>query len=88
MRLLFYPNAIFPHILHLVSLYAMAKSTPPHFSQCGLELDISSSSFSSSALVAEKLSFVRPETLGQAMRVSGVTPADVGVLSVLIYKSK
>lgn len=36
----------------------------------------------------EKLNFVKPETLGQAMRVSGVTPADVGVLSVLLYKSK
>ena len=36
----------------------------------------------------EKLDFVKPETLGQAMRVSGVTPADIGVLSVLIYSSK
>jgi len=36
----------------------------------------------------EKLDIVRPETLGQAMRVSGVTPADVSVLSVLLYKSK
>jgi len=36
----------------------------------------------------EKLDLVKPETLGQAMRVSGVTPADVGVLSVLLYKSK
>lgn len=36
----------------------------------------------------EKLDFVRPETLGQAMRVSGVSPADIGVLSVLIYNSK
>lgn len=36
----------------------------------------------------EKLNFVKPETLGQAMRVSGVTPADIGVLSVLLYKSK
>jgi tRNA uridine 5-carboxymethylaminomethyl modification enzyme len=36
----------------------------------------------------EKLDFVKPETLGQAMRVSGVTPADIGVLSVLLYKSK
>jgi len=36
----------------------------------------------------EKLDFVRPETLGQAMRVSGVSPADIGVLSVLIYNPK
>jgi tRNA uridine 5-carboxymethylaminomethyl modification enzyme len=36
----------------------------------------------------EKLDFVRPETLGQAMRVSGVSPADVGVISVLIHNTK
>ncbi|MEE8335772.1 MAG: tRNA uridine-5-carboxymethylaminomethyl(34) synthesis enzyme MnmG, partial [Candidatus Neomarinimicrobiota bacterium] len=34
----------------------------------------------------EKLSFVKPENLGQAMRVSGVTPADISVLSVLLHK--
>jgi tRNA uridine 5-carboxymethylaminomethyl modification enzyme len=32
----------------------------------------------------EKLHLVRPQTLGQAMRVSGVTPADISVLSVFL----
>ena len=34
----------------------------------------------------EKLSFIKPETFGQAMRISGVTPADISALSVLFLK--
>jgi tRNA uridine 5-carboxymethylaminomethyl modification enzyme len=39
-----------------------------------------------SSEAVEKLSLVKPETLGQAMRVSGVKPSDVSVLSVCLYK--
>ncbi len=35
----------------------------------------------------EKLATVRPETLGHAARISGVTPADIALLSVLIKRS-
>lgn len=41
-----------------------------------------------SAESKEKLSSIKPETLGQAMRVSGVTPADISVLSIFIAKQK
>ena len=36
----------------------------------------------------EKLSFVRPETLGQASRIAGVRPSDVAVLSIYLTSSK
>ena len=34
----------------------------------------------------EKLNNIRPETLGQAMRISGITPADISILSVMLLK--
>ena len=34
----------------------------------------------------EKLFSIKPETLGQAMRISGVTPADISVLTVYVSK--
>ena len=36
----------------------------------------------------EKLSLVRPETLGQASRIAGVRPSDVAVLSIYLTSSK
>jgi tRNA uridine 5-carboxymethylaminomethyl modification enzyme len=36
----------------------------------------------------EKLTAQRPSTLGQAGRIPGVTPADVGVLAVFIHSMK
>jgi len=34
----------------------------------------------------QKLEKIRPETLGQAARISGVTPADVALLSIYLHK--
>ena len=36
----------------------------------------------------EKLNFVNPETLGQALRVSGITPSDVSVLLVSFFRDR
>jgi tRNA uridine 5-carboxymethylaminomethyl modification enzyme len=36
----------------------------------------------------EKLSFVRPENLGQASRVSGITPSDASVLAIHARKNR
>ena len=36
----------------------------------------------------QKLAAVKPANLGQASRVSGVSPADIAVLGVLIKKHK
>ena len=34
----------------------------------------------------DKLSTIKPETLGQAMRISGITPADISILSIMITR--
>jgi tRNA uridine 5-carboxymethylaminomethyl modification enzyme len=34
----------------------------------------------------EKLSRIRPDSLGQAARISGINPADLAILSVLLHK--
>ena len=36
----------------------------------------------------QKLSRVRPETLGQAARISGITPSDIALLAVLIQRPR
>ena len=36
----------------------------------------------------EKLKKIRPESLGQASRISGVTPADISILAVIIKRGR
>jgi tRNA uridine 5-carboxymethylaminomethyl modification enzyme len=36
----------------------------------------------------EKLKRIRPESIGQASRISGITPADISILSVIIKRGK
>jgi tRNA uridine 5-carboxymethylaminomethyl modification enzyme len=38
--------------------------------------------------VREKLKEYRPETIGQASRISGVTPAAISLLIIFLSKSK
>lgn len=37
---------------------------------------------------AQKLSLIQPQTLGQASRISGVSPADIGILMVFVASRK
>jgi tRNA uridine 5-carboxymethylaminomethyl modification enzyme len=38
--------------------------------------------------IREKLSYIQPVTLGQAARISGVTPAAVAILMVYFHKGR
>ena len=66
---------------HLAEIKKISKSENLPIDK---NIDFSSLSGLSSEAV-EKLSFVRPQTLGQASRISGVSPADVSVLMVHLF---
>ena len=52
-----------------------------------IDKDIDYSAYSGlSSEAVEKLSLVKPETFGQACRISGVSPADASVLMVYLFK--
>ena len=36
----------------------------------------------------QRLNAIRPQTLGQAARISGITPADIALLSIWLEKSR
>ena len=36
----------------------------------------------------QKLSKIRPKTIAQASRISGVTPADISILSIYVEQGK
>ncbi len=54
------------------------RRIPPHLDFASL--------FGLRAETRQKLARVRPETLGQAARISGITPADIALLSVLLQR--
>ncbi len=58
-----------------------------HQESFSIPLDLDYMSISGLSLEGrEKLDLIRPETLGQAMRISGVSPADISVLSVFLTR--
>ena len=53
-----------------------------------IDKDINFNEFHGLSLEArQKLSVVRPETFGQASRISGVSPADISTLMVYLLKN-
>ena len=38
--------------------------------------------------IINQLNKIKPKTLGQASRVSGITPADIAVLTIWVTKNK
>ena len=49
------------------------------------DFDFSSKSLNISSEGRQKLSNIRPQTIGQASRISGISPADLSTLMVLLH---
>ena len=50
------------------------------------DMPVSELAYRAAKELEEKLSSIRPRDLGQAARISGVTPADIAILSVWLKK--